>query len=421
MKSLNLAPKDIKLNFPLYFSKKIALSKGNKNNLSRVIVLIGQISVALGIIISLLTVSIGYGSKNAIKQHLSDFNGHLNIKSKRTNTSYESSPIDQAGLKLSEIQKLPTVAHVQKFVTVTGIMRTKKDFAGIIFKGIGKDFDHERFRKFLVAGKEPEVTEEGFNGNVAISQKIANDLGLKVSDSIVTIFAKDQNQPIYRKFRVSGIYKTDIKVIDEQFVIGGINHARKISGMKRDEVGGYDVFFRDMDAIQKNAPSVDRLVGLKNYTETVVEKFPQIVDMIGIFDNNIAVIIVIMLVVVIINIVMVLLILIIERTNSIGLLKTIGATNFSIQKIFIYYTLMIMVPGLIIGNLVGLGLLILQRYTGLITLNPDNYYISTVPVDLNPLIPLLLSLGILAVSAISMILPSYIISKISPVKSIRYA
>lgn len=408
------------MNFPLYFSKKIALSKGNKNNLSRVIVFIGQISVALGILISLLTVSIGNGSKNAIKEHMADFNGHLNIKSKRSNASYESSALDAAGLKIDAIKKLPTVAHVQKFVTVTGIMRTKKDFAGIIFKGVGKDFDHQRFKKFLVAGEEPTVTEEGFNGNVAISQKIANDLGLKVSDSIVTIFAKDQSQPIYRKFRVSGIYKTDIKAIDEQFVIGGINHARKISGMDRTDVGGYDVFFRNIEAIQQNAPEVDRLVGLKNYTETVVEKFPQIVDMIGIFDNNIAVIIVIMLVVVVINIVMVLLILIIERTNSIGLLKTMGATNFSIQKIFIYYTLMIMVPGLVIGNLVGFSLLVLQRYTGLVTLNPDNYYISTVPVDLNPMIPILLSAGILAISAISLILPSYIISKISPVKSIRY-
>ena len=236
----------------------------------------------------------------------------------------------------------------------------------------------------------------------------------------MAIFSKVDQQPLYRNFEVVGIYKTDIKMIDDQFVIGDINHARKILDMEKDDAGGVDIFLKNVNDIDKETPEIDKNVGIKNYTEKATEKYPQIVDWINIFDNNIAVIIIIMLIVVIINIIMVLLILIIERTNSIGLLKTLGASNGQIRTIFIYYTLLIMVPGLIFGNLIGFILLGLQKFFGIIKLNPENYYISTVPVDMNPMIPLIISAGILLVSAFALVFPSYLISKISPVKSIKY-
>ena len=311
---------------------------------------------------------------------------------------------------MNKIKALPDVASTQKYVSVSGILRNEHNFAGIIFKGIGKDFDSERFKKFIVAGKTPVVTEKGFNNSICISQKIANDLHLKVKDSIVAIFSKENQSPLYRKFEVVGIYKTDIKMIDDLFIIGGINHARKIQGMKNNEVGGID----------EDAPKIDELAGYKNYTTKATAEYPQIMDFIAIFDTNIALIIIIMMVVVIINIVMVLLILIIERTNSIGMLKTLGASNGQIRAIFINYTLLIMVPGLVFGNIIGLGFLLLQKYFGIIKLNPENYYLSVVPVDLNIIYILTISLGILLVSGISLILPSYLISKISPVKAIKY-
>ena len=209
-------------------------------------------------------------------------------------------------------------------------------------------------------------------------------------------------------------------MIDDQFIIGDINHARRILDMEKTDVGGIDVFLKNVNDIDKDIPEIEKLTGVKNYTEKATDKYPQIVDWINIFDNNIAVIIVIMLVVVVINIIMVLLILIIERTNSIGLLKTLGAPNAQIQTIFINYTLMIMIPGLVFGNLIGIGLLAIQYFWGVIRLNPENYYISVVPVDMNPLIPLVISAGILIISGFSLIFPSYLISKISPVKSIKY-
>lgn len=408
------------MKFPLYFSKKIAFSKDNKNNLSRVIVFIGRLSVALGVIVSLLTVSTGIGSKRAIKERMADFSGHISIKSKQSNNSYNSSVLETEGLKLKEINAIPDVAGTQNYVAASGIMRNEHNFAGIIFKGVGKDFDAERFKKFLVSGRTPAISEDGFNSGITISQKIAQDMHLNVKDSIVAVFSKGNQSPLYRKFEVVGIYKTDIKMIDDLFVIGDINHARRIQGMEKKQVGGIDVFLKNINYIDEDAPKIDRLVGYKNYTVKATDEYPQIMDFIAIFDTNIALIISIMLIVVIINIVMVLLILIIERTKSIGLLKTLGATNGQIRTIFINYTLLIMVPGLIFGNLIGLGFLLVQKYFGIITLNPENYYISVVPVELNVVHILAISLGILVVSGIALILPSYLISKISPVKSIKY-
>ena len=408
------------MKFPLYFSRKIAFSKDNKNNLSRVIIFIGRLSVALGIIVSLITVSTGFGSKKAIKERLADFSGHITIKSTKSNSSYNTSVLDNQGLELQKIKDLHDVASVQKYATVTGIMRNEHNFAGIIFKGIGKDFDSLRFKKFLVEGRTPVVTEVGYNHGVTISQKIANDLHLKLKDSIVTVFSKVDQKPIYRKFEVVGIYKTDIKMIDEQFVIGGINHVRKIQDMKPDEVGGIDIFLKNVNDIDKDYPEIEKLIGYKNYAEKATEKFPQITDWISIYDTNIALIIIIMLIVVIINIIMVLLILIIERTNSIGLLKTLGASNSQIRATFINYTLIIMIPGLLYGNAIGLGLILIQKFFGVIKLNPENYYVSTVPVDLNPVAIISISVGILIISGLALIIPSYLISKISPVKAIKY-
>ncbi len=384
------------------------------------IVFIGRLSVALGVVVSLITVSTGLGSKRAIKERMADFSGHISIKSKQSNNSYNSSILDTSELKLQQIKTLSGVAATQKYASVSGILRNEHNFAGIILKGVGKDFDAARFKKFLVAGEIPNYQEKGYNNGIIISEKIAADLHLKVKDSIVAIFSKENQSPLYRNFEVKGIYKTEIKMIDDLYIIGDINHARKIQGMTNQELGGLDVFMKNIDDIDEYAPEIDRLAGYKNYTVKATDEYPQIMDFIAIFDTNIVLIISIMLVVVIINIIMLLLILIIERTNSIGMLKTLGATNAQIRTIFINYTLLIMVPGLVIGNLIGLSFLFIQKYFGLITLNPENYYLSVVPVEINVLHIISISAGILLVSAISLILPSYLISKISPVKAIKY-
>ncbi|ROI13758.1 ABC transporter permease [Epilithonimonas hominis] len=409
------------MKFPLYFSKKIAFSKDNKNNLSKVIVYIGRLSVALGIIVSLITISTGLGSKKAIEDRISNFSGDISVKSTRSNSSYNTSVLDTNGLDKKAIKSVPGVAGLQSYAAVSGILRTENNFAGVILKGVGKDFDKSRFEPFMIQGSIPDYKEDGYNNEIILSEKIASDLALKTSDSIVAIFSKEDQKPIYRKFLIKGIYKTDIKLVDDLYIIGDINHVRKVLNMNEKEVGGLDVFLEDTDQIADVFPKIEKYIGYKNYAEKVTEKYPQILDWVNIFNQNISLIITIMLLVVVINIVMVLLILIIERTNSIGLLKTFGATNGQIRSIFINYTLMIMIPGLFAGNVIGIGLLLVQKYTGIIKLDPENYFISTVPVDLNPLYIISVSVGIFIVSGIAMILPSYLISRISPLKAIKYS
>ena len=385
------------------------------------IVYIGRLSVALGIIVSLITISTGLGSKKAIEDRISNFSGDISVKSTRSNSSYNTSILDTNGLDKKAIKSVPGVAGLQSYAAVSGILRTENNFAGVILKGVGKDFDKSRFEPFMIQGSNPDYKEDGYNNEIILSEKIASDLALKTSDSIVAIFSKEDQKPIYRKFLIKGIYKTDIKLVDDLYIIGDINHVRKILNMNEKEVGGLDVFLEDTDQIADVFPKIEKYIGYKNYAEKVTEKYPQILDWVNIFNQNISLIITIMLLVVVINIVMVLLILIIERTNSIGLLKTFGATNGQIRSIFINYTLMIMIPGLLAGNIIGIGLLLIQKYTGIIKLDPENYFISTVPVDLNPIYIISVSVGIFIVSGIAMILPSYLISRISPLKAIKYS
>lgn len=404
----------------MYFSRRIATSKDNKNSLSKVIIFIGRLSVALGIIVSLITVATGLGSKKAIRQSLGNFAGEFTIKSTRSNSSYNTSILSKDGLNINAIKSLPEVAGVQKYITTNGILRTEESFAGVILKGVGSDFQADRFRHFLVEGEIPKFEDKGLGMDIIVSKKIATHLSKKLNDSIVAVFSKEDQKPIYRKFRIAGIYKTDIKHIDDLYIIGGINHARKIQNFQEGEVGGLEIFLSDFDDMESLQPQIQQHIGYKNYLQNIIELFPQIAQWITIFDTNITLIISIMLIVVVINIVMVLLILIIERTNSIGILKTLGADNGQIRTIFINYTLLIMVPGLLVGNAIGIGLLLVQKFFGVIKLDPNNYNVSEVPVDFNPMYILMISLGMLVISAVVLILPSYIISKISPIKSIKY-
>ena len=408
------------MKFPIYFSKRIAFSKDNKNNLTRIIIFIGRLSVALGIVVSLITISTGLGSKKAIKNKIGDFGGHISVKSYKSNSSYNSSVLNQNGFQIENLKKLPEIETFQSYITVSGILRNKDNFAGIILKGVGKNFSTEKFKKFIISGEMPSFTEKGYNNDIIISEQLANNLRLKVNDNITAIFSKENQQPLYRKFHIKGIYSTDIKLIDDLFIIGDINHARKIQNMGNNDVGGVEIFLKNFDDIDTITPKIDEIITYKNYTEKVTDKYPQILQWINIFDTNISVILGIMLIVVVINIIMILLILIIKKTNSIGILKTMGANNLQIRMIFINYTLLIMIPGLFIGNIIGIGLLLIQKHFGIIQLNPQEYYINVVPVDLNPIYILGISLGILIISGISLILPSYLISKISPAQTIKY-
>lgn len=408
------------LNFTWFISKKIALSKSNKNNLSQTIIRIGQTAIAIGIVVSVLTMAIGLGSKKAIKQKMADFNGHITIRSYDSNNSFNSSKLNRKNVQLVKIKNNPEVSNIQEYATRSGVIRTNISFAGVILKGVSEDFDRKRFKEFMIKGEIPNYSKNSISNEVILSEKIAKEMKLDIDSTFVMFFVRENQTPIYRRFTLKGIFRTDIKQIDDVFLIGDIQHIQKLNHWNGDDIGGYDIFIKDIEDLDTVFPKIEECAGFNNYAEKATTTFSQINDWIRIFDTNIFIIMSIMMVVVVINIIMVLLILIIERTNSIGMLKTLGASNKQIRKIFINYTLFIMIPGLLVGNCIAIALLYIQKYFEVIKLNPDNYYVSSVPVYINFFYIFIISLVSLVISGIVLLLPSYLITKISPIKAIKF-
>lgn len=408
------------MNFSWWFSKKIALGKNTKNNLSSIIIRIGQVAVALGIIVSLVTISTGVGARKAIKSKLADFNGHITIRNYNSNNSLNSDSLSLKQAFYPTFKNVPDVVHVQAIANKSGVIRTAENFSGVVFKGVGTDYDSVRFENFLVKGHFPRVNKDSMTDDVVLSKKIADELKLDVDSSFVMYFIREDSNPVYRRFNVRGIYKSDIKNFDDIVMLGDIKHVQNLNKWDSTTVGGFELFVKDVEDIETAAAQVAQNIPYNLLSESATSSFAQINEWITIFDKNIVIIVVIMLFVVIINMVMVLLILILERTQSIGLLKAFGATNWKVRTLFINYAIFIMFPGLVAGNVIGLGLLLIQKYFKIIKLPAENYYISVAPVYLDFGTIALLNIGAIIICAIVLLLPSYMIAKITPSKAINF-
>ena len=407
------------MNFTWWFAKKIAFGKSNKNNLSATIIRIGQIAVAIGVLVALITLSTGIGARKGIKQKLADFNGHITVKPYNSNLSFNSDSISIHQNFYPNFKNIPEITHVQAIANKNGIIRTNENFSGIVLKGVGLDFDVKRFQPYLVKGKFPTILKDSLSNETLVSQKIANELHLDIDSTFITYFIQDNRKPVYRRFKISGIYNTDIKDFDDIFVIGDIKQVQRLNKWDEATVGSYEIFTKDIENLTVVTQKVNESIDYKLYAQSASGSFSQINDWIEVFDTNIFVILFIMMVVVVINMIMVLLILILERTHSIGLLKTLGAANWRIRMIFIYYAVFIMIPGLIVGNILGIGLLLIQKYFKIITLPAENYYLSAVPVHLEISQVLILNSAVILISMLVLILPSYLISKITPNQALK--
>ncbi len=407
------------MNFTWWFAKKIAFGKSSKNNLSTTIIRIGQIAVAIGIMVALITLSTGIGARKGIKEKLADFNGHITVKPYNSNLSFNSDSVSLHQDFYPTLSEVPEIEHIQAIATKSGIIRTPDNFSGIVLKGVGSDFDQNRFAPYIIKGSFPKISEEQLSSEVVLPQKIANELHLDVDSSFICYFIQDSRKPIYRRFTVSGIFTTDIKDFDDVYVIGDIKQIQRLNRWDENTVGGFELFTKDIEKIDEVTQKVNDAIDFQLYAQSATSSFSQINDWIEIFDTNIFVVLFIMMVVVVINMIMVLLILILERTHSIGLLKTLGATNWRIRIIFVYYAVFIMIPGLVVGNLIGLGLLLIQKYFKIIKLPAENYYLSTAPVHLDTTQIIILNISAIIISGIVLLLPSYLISKITPNQAMK--
>lgn len=312
------------------------------------------------------------------------------------------------------------LSHYQYFAELSGVIRTPTSFDGVVAKGLSANYDQERFSKFLRKGSLPDYSLENLSEEVLLTQKMADRLELDIDSSFVMYFVREGKEPLYRRMHIKGIFSTEIQDIDENYMIMDLKQIQRINQWPRNTVGGIEMFVPDIEHVDEAYESLRPQEHFQLQFTKASDRFSAISEWINWFDNNIFIIIVLMMVVVTINMMMVLVILIIERTPSIGILKTLGASNIQIRSVFIQYALMIMVPGILIGNLVALAFLLFQKTTQFIKLNPDNYYVNAVPVYLSPWFILAISVGALVIAAIILIIPSMVISKISPIKAIKF-
>ena len=413
------------MNLPYFIAHRLIKGRREGTSFSRPINVIAIIGIAMGLAVMILAVAILTGFKQQIRDKVVGFGANIQIMNFDSNISFETTPISDTQKFIPAIKQIPGIKHLEVFATKAGIIRTDEDIQGVVLKGIGSDFDWKYFKSNMVDGSVFTVTDTGLTNKVIISKKISNMLRLKTGDSFAMLFIQDP--PRMRKFTISGIYETSLEEFDKMYVYCDIGHIKRLNGWRDDQVSGFEIFIDDFDKLDEMTSAVRDAIGYKISEEdtkfkvtNIRMKYPQIFDWLNFQDVNVIIIILLMLIVAGFNMISGLLILILEKTNMIGVLKSLGAEDITIRRIFLYQAAYLIGKGLFWGNLVGLGLAFIQLKTGVITLDPSSYYIKTVPVNLELIHILLLNAGTMAAIILMLLVPTKLISRITPVKAIRY-
>lgn len=413
------------MNLPYFIAHRLIKGRREGTSFSRPINVIAIIGIAMGLAVMILAVSILTGFKKEIREKVVGFGSHIQIMNFDSNISFETTPISDTQEFIPKIKQIPGIRHLQVFATKAGIIKTDEDIQGVVLKGIGSDFDWSYFSSNMVDGSVFTVNDTGRTDKVIISKKISDMLRLRTGDSFVMHFIQDP--PRMRKFTICGIYETSLEEFDKIYVFCDIGHIKRLNGWEDDQVSGFEIFIDDFDKLDAMTMAVRDAIGYKITEEeakfkvtNIKIKYPQIFDWLNFQDINVIIIIFLMLVVAGFNMISGLLILILEKTNMIGILKALGSEDSTIRRVFLYQAAYLIGKGLLWGNLIGIGLAFIQLKTGVITLDPSSYYIKTVPVNLELAHILLLNAGTMAAIVIMLLVPSQLISRITPVKAIRY-
>lgn len=407
------------MNLPVFIANR--LSGKDKENLSGPAVRVAVVTIALGLAVMIVSVAVLIGFQSEIRNKVIGFAAHIRIDNFDSNTSYESDPVTIKQSFYPGIEDEEGIRHIQVFGLKAGIIKTEDQMQGIVLKGIGKDFDWDFFRKNLVSGKPFLVNDSSAATEIIISSKISNKLKLKEGDEVRMYFISgDESQPRGRKFTISGVYETGLEEFDEVYVLGDIRHIQSLNGWDTDMVSGFEIFIEDFSELQDMTDKLYQVIGYNLNAEAVTETYPQIFDWLRLMDINVVIILALMILVAGITIISTLLIIIIEKTSMIGILKALGIKNNELRKLFLYLTAGIIGRGILWGNLTGIGLIIFQQYTKFIPLDKESYYISFVPVNFNIGHILLINAGTFIICLVMVLIPSYIIGKISPVKAVQF-
>ena len=413
------------MNLELFIARKIHFSKQGERQATPPAIRIAMIGIALGLAVMILSVAIVIGFKKEVRNKVIGFGSHIQITNFDNNSSYQTMPIAVSDSFLVALKERSGIRHVETFATKPGILKTETDFQGIVLKGVDRQYDWSFFQKNLKEGEVFQLDSVKRSSDVIISRYLSDLVGLKVGDSFLTYFVEEDVRA--RKFHITGIYETGFADYDKLFVIADIRQVKRLNGWSDDQVSGVELLVDDYGQVDSLAENLyfelmdkqDR-EGNTYYVRSIKELNPMIFSWLEVLDINVVVILVLMLAVAGFTMISGLLIIILERTNMIGILKALGENNRSIRKIFLYVSFFLIGKGMLWGNVIGISLCLLQSYTHLIKLDSSIYYLDAVPVDLNVVSLALLNIGTLLVSMLMMLGPSYLITRISPAKSIRF-
>jgi lipoprotein-releasing system permease protein len=389
---------------------------------------IALLGIILGLVVLILSVAIVTGYKTEVGRKVIGFGSHMQITNLDSNESFETAPISQNQPFIPELKQIAGVRHVQVFATKPGIVKAGNQIQAVVLKGIGPDFDWSFFQEYKVAGEPFQVQDTVRSNKIWISQQMAGLLNAKLGDKLTMFFvSSSESIPRQRKFELAGIYKTSLEEFDRLFVLADINHVRKLNNWKDDEISGFELLVNDFSQLTEQEKMVSNL--LLRYTDpdspvlhvaSIKEKYRQIFEWLGLLDMNVWIILTLMVLVAGFNMVSSLLVIILERTQMIGILKAVGARNWSIRKVFLYFSVMLILKALLWGNILGVGICLLQHYTHFFKLDPSSYYLEYVPINLSLIHLLFLNVGTVVVTTLMLVLPSYFITKVSPEKIIRF-
>ena len=417
------------MNIERFIAKRILSGSGASNQLSRPIVRISILGIVLGLAVMILAVAIVTGFQNEIKAKLIGFNSHIQITNYDNNVSAEPKPIKRIQPFLRSLKSNTDIRHMEVFATKNGIIKTKTDNEGILLKGISTDYDWSFLNKNFVAGKAFTMNDS-VSKNIVISKYLSDKLNFKLNDKMIIYFIVDRFDSVGNKVRtetaakdfyISGIYETGLEDVDKTLVLSDIRRIQRMNGWSEDQVAGFEISINNYKKIDEIGYEIDALIGQGLVAQTIKQTNPAIFSWLDMMDVNAIIILVLMVIVAGINMMSALLILILERTNMIGILKAMGAGNGSIQKIFLYNAVYLIAKGLLWGNILGISIALIQKYVGIFKLDPTAYYISQIPINFNLLHILILNVGTLVCCLLMLIIPSFIISKITPVKAIRFS
>lgn len=400
-----------------FIAKRITGSRENK--FSAPVIKIAVLSVALSICVMIVALAILRGFKEQIREKMVGFGSDIQIVKYNNNNSIEYEGISKSQDFYKNLKKTSGIKHIQVFGIKPGIIKTQDQIQGFVLKGVDNDFDWNYFKDKLIAGKIFSLKDSATSDSVIISKSLAKLLKLNVGDALRTYYIID-NAARARKFYISGIYNTGLADFDLKYVFGDIKHIQKLNSWGRDTISGFEVFINDFKNIDAMGHYVYEACGANLNARTIKEMYPQMFDWLNLQNTNVAIIITILLLISVMAIVSTLLVLILERTNMIGILKSLGMKNTDIRKVFLYNAAYIVGKGLSWGNIVGLSLCFIQKYTGLLKLPQESYFMDTVPIAINLWHVLLLNIGAFAVCTSMLIFPTFLITKISPVKAIKF-